>query len=348
MNKIRQLLDEQFVLGLFRRELLGKYPDLGQINRVAIHPYKDQIWETTYHVVIGYDVFFLKSDGQEEIVPVVCSAHSSEPRENVFTALKYLWAQGFPAGEIDIPEPLFYSEEFRGTFYRALAGESLLYYIKKHDLDVVAEMVVSSARLLARLHSLPATTAANFNPDNSRIRTVMPGVGLILSEMNQRYAGRYDDDLRELYDGFMASEEQYFRQPSELLSLIHGDAHPENVIRTAPGRIGLIDFTDICLGDFTRDLGSFLQQLEYKVVNKLKDPGYAAELKDLFLQEYWQASARRWSPAIQERIDLYYNWTAVRSATYWFLKFEPDEQRAAELLAKIKSGVTMRLAEKSL
>jgi len=337
MNKIKQLFDEQYVIDLFRHEVLPHYSAFTSISRVEIQPYKNFVWETTYHVVIGFNTYFLKASGEEVKIPIVCSAHSSEPRENVYLALKYLWAQGFPTASIDLPDPLFYSEDFRGTFYRGLKGKNLLYYIQKKDFRTVERIVKAAARIFARLHSLPASTAVNFNPVNSRIKTVTPGVERILEEIGRRYQNKYNADLALWYEYFISREENFFASSDELFSLIHGDAHPENIILTSPKRVGLIDFTDLCLGDFARDLGTFLQQLDYKIIMKAGDAAYADKLKNLFLETYWAASGRHLNAAVQSRIDLYYDWTAVRSATYWFMKHDHDEARAVDLLEKVRT-----------
>ncbi len=342
MNKIRQLLDEQFVVDLFTKEVLPHYPAFSKVSRVAIRPYKDMIWETTYHVVIGFDTYFLKPNGEEVKIPIVCSAHSSEPRENVYQALKFLWAQGFPTDKIDLPDPLFYSDYFRGTFYRGLRGENLLYYIQKKDFDSVEMIIVSAARLFARLHSLPATLAADFNPANSRIKTVTPGLSRLLEAVGKIYDNKYNADLEAVYSHLIKQEEDYFARDDCSLSLIHGDAHPENIIRTAADRIGLIDFTDFCLGDFTRDLGTFLQQLDFKIITKAGDPAYASKLSNLFLESYWEASGKSLTEDYRQRINLYYNFTAVRTAVYFFMKFGRDEKRGVELLQQVRNHLNSR------
>ena len=335
MNKIKQLFDPQYVADLFRTEVLPHYPAYVSISRIVIRLYKDLIWQTTYHVVIGFDTYFLNVAGEEEMVQVVCSAHSNEPRENVYLALKYLWAQGFPKEGINLPNPLFYSDYFRGTFYQGISGEHLLYYISNKQFDQVEKIIVAAARLFARLHSLPASTAANFNPDNSRIKTVTPGVEKILREISRRYDNKYNANLVRWYDYFIEKEEKFFSESEDLLSLIHGDAHPENIIKTSENSIGLIDFTDICLGDYTRDIGTFLQQMDYKLITKVGVHNYGQKLNDMFLAAYWKASNKRWTPEVQERIDLYYNWTAIRTATYWFMKYDHDEFKAVQLLDSI-------------
>lgn len=340
MNKILQLFDEEFVVDYFKRELLPLYPAFKDIKRVNINPYKKMVWETTYHVVIGFDVYFLNALGHEKKIPVVCSAHSDEPRENVYVALKYLWAKKFSSHGVDLPRPLFYSEYFNGTFYRAINGENLLYYIKEKDTKNIEKIVIKSAELFAKLHALPAGVEANFNPMNSRVRTVIPGTAMIFKEMTARYGDKYCPDLQKLYDYFITQEEKFFHS-GEALKLIHGDAHPENIIKTSEERIGIIDFTDLCLSDPARDLGAFLQQIDYKIVMKMGDHEFADRMKEVFLNNYLISSGLELDRNLQERIDLYYNWTAIRTSTYWFLKFGHNEERAEALLNKVKKSLNI-------
>ena len=340
MNKILQLFDEGFVADLFRKEVLPHYPAFADVKRVTIYPYKELVWEKTYHVVIGFTAYFSKPDGSEDKIPIVCSAHSDEERENVYKALKYLWAAGFPSEHIDIPDPLFYSPYFRGTFYRGLKGDNLLYYIKNKDFATVEKIIIASAKLLARLHALPVDAQANFNPINSRIKTVIPGSDHIIKEVSDRFPGKYGADLRLFYDYFIKQEAAYFDNGGRLY-LIHGDAHPENVIQTSLDRVGLIDFTDLCLGDFARDIGSFVQQLEYKIVRKASDATHAASMKKLFLDTYLEAAGIEMTADLQRRIDLYYNWTAIRTATYWFLKFDHDEAAGIELVDQVRNNLKL-------
>lgn len=340
MNKILNLFDEAYVLTYFRKKILPFYPAFKEITRVEIKPYKKMVWETTYHVVIGFSVFFLGDKDVETKVPIVCSAHSDEPRENVYIALQYLWAKNFNGHGIDLPRPLFYSQEFNGTFYRAIKGENLLYYIKNKKRDMVEQIVGEAAGLFAKLHALAVGEEANFNPINSQIKTVIPGVEVIFQEMTARYGEKYCPSLKKIYSHFISEEEKFFNSGAPL-KLIHGDAHPENVIKTVEGHIGLIDFTDLCLGDFARDLGAFMQQLEYKIITKIGDKEFAEKMKELFLNKYLEAAKIKMSEDLRARINLYYNWTAIRTSTFWFLKFGHDENRAAELLNIVKNNLNI-------
>ena len=339
MNKSLVLFDQSTVRELLTREVLPLYPHFKKIADIRIRPYKKLIWETTYHLVIAYRVVFIREDGGEEHLEIVCSAHSSEPREVVFKVLNFLWASGLADEEIILPRPLFYSSEFNGTFYRAIAGRNLLDFIKENDRFKIETMVAQAARLLARLHALKLPVDTNiFVDDNRFLRTVVPGKTMIIQEIGERFAGAYVDDVAAFYERFIVQEETFFAATPERW-LIHGDAHPENIIAVGSRKIGLIDFTDFCPADFARDLGAFLQQLEYKIVRNLNDQAFALAMKHLFLTTYLKISGRVLDDALQARIDLYYNWTAVRTCTFWLLKHDCEPEKAAAAIIKVKENL---------
>lgn len=337
MSKIEQLFNEDFVKNFLTEKALPFYKKYKAINRVSITYYKKMVWEDRYHVVLEFITTFIDQDNKEVEVSIFCSAHDSEPRINVYSALKYLWKNNFPDENIKIPKPLFFSQEFNGIFYEGLRGDNLYQYIKREDLDVVRKMIIQSAKLFAKLHSLPSSEKANFNPLNSRIKTTIPGVQAIYQKIIEHYGkdNKYSVDLQKMYDSFISKEEQFMAQGRKL-SIIHGDAHSENIIRIGDNTIGLIDFTDLCLGDFARDLGTFLQQFEYKMTIKVSKHEVTQELKELFLDTYSQVRKIKLDDSLKERIDLYYNWTAIRSAIYLFLKYDNDPSGGEALFNAIK------------
>ena len=340
MNKILQLFDEEFLRDYFRRELLPLYPNFLEILAVRIKPYKKLIWQTTYHVVIAFEVEFLTKDQTRENIFLVCSAHSEEPRENVFQVLTFLQHQGLANDWIDLPAPLFFSPEFKGVFYTGLKGENILRQVRTGG-DVAAAKIALVAKLFATLHSLAIKDVPNFNPQSAKIATVIPGLESILREMSLRYHGIYDEDLRKFYDHFISKETEFLKLEKNL-ALIHGDAHLENIIDTGAGHLGIIDFADFCLGDFARDLGTFLQQLEYRatsVKTGLRNPEENARFKKIFLEEYIKVRGLILDDDLKERIKLYYDWTMLRTATYFFLKAEVEIERAEALFARVRSSL---------
>jgi hypothetical protein len=91
------------------------------------------------------------------------------------------------------------------------------------------------------------------------------------------------------------------------------------------------------LADFARDFGAFMQQLEYKIKRNLQDDEFALAMKRLFLNTYLQAANISLDESLQRRLDLYYNWTATRTATFWLLKHECEPEKAEAMIALVKN-----------
>lgn len=334
MEKVEQLLNEEYIISLLREKVLPLYPKFTEIKSVKTHAHKNNVWGDTYHVVISYDTVFVDKRGNEEVLPIFCSAHSEEPRENVYTVLKFLWSHGFGKGNLSIPHALFYSEYFNGTFYRGAEGENLYRYISVSDFKTIEDIVPKAAAWFAKLHNLSTDKALNFNEMNSRVRTVIPGSEHILKRVADDYP-QHAEFFAKLYKKFILIEET-FLDSTEKRWLVHGDAHPENVIHMNEKKIAVIDFTDLCLTDFARDLGTFIQQLEYMCNRKIGDQDYSEKLKKMFLDSYFKNSKEKYSDDLQKRIDNYYYWTAVRTAIHFLVKFDPEPERAELLITKIK------------
>lgn len=337
MNKILELFDEEKVKELFKEKVLPFYPDFCEVKKIIIKPYKKQIWETTYHVVVQFNTFFKTRSGKIKKLPIICSAHSNEKRENVYTALKYLWEHDFKSGVLTLPHPLFYSEYYRGVFYRAVAGNNLYYHIKNNNLPEIEAIIPLAAKWFAKLHNLPVNDALNFNEENSRIETALPGIKNILTRVREDYPEYYSAYVK-IY-GILRENEKKFLASTKKRWLVHGDAHPENIICVSRKKIAVIDFTDLCLSDYARDLGSFLQQLEYMCGNKINDREFTEKMKILFLNNYFKSFKNGHTAEIEARINNYYNWTAMRTATYFLIRHNPESSRVAPLIETVKRNM---------
>ncbi len=339
MNKILQLFNRQYVLDLFNKEVLPLYPGFKEIQDIKISPIKKNIWTTTYHVVIEFMTSFLSADGQLTELPIYGSAHSNEPRKSSFEALLFLWNQGFSQGHLAIPRPLFFSEYFNGCFYRGVQGQNLYHYIRHKNFMEIKNIIPKAAAWFAKLHSLPAEQAKNFNEQNSRVKTVIPGFTLIFNKLKLDYPDYYPA-YKETFE-HIGQKEKEFLGGLNRHWLIHGDAHPENVIKMSADTIAVIDFTDICLADFARDLGAFLQQFEYMSIRKIEDENYIETIKNLFLNSYLDLAGIKLDQGLEQRINYYYGWTALRTATLFLLKEQPEPERAHELLFKVRGDLKL-------
>lgn len=330
MNIIEKLLDDEYIKTLFDKNILPNYQGAETIKKIEISTIKNHIWHTTYHVVFCYKTTLILKNGKEKKVLIYCTAHSSEPRKNAFEALEHLWHCGFSQGSLIAPRPLYYTEEFNATFYQGVSGDNLYQYIRQGDKEVINDLLIKTANWLRKLHGLKTSGVKNFSVDNSRLRTVYPGRDMVLEKVSEVYP-ELQSDFKKLYDYFIDNEEQFFAEYPKRW-LIHGDAHPENVIRVSAKQIAFIDFTDMGMGDFARDLGSFMQQFEFMASKKIGDQPYVEEAKELFLTNYLKFAKIEMSDGLRRRIELYYHWTAIRTATFFLIKHSPEPERALPLI----------------
>jgi aminoglycoside phosphotransferase len=340
MNKILHLFDQQYVLDLFNKEVLPLYPGFKEIQQIKIKPVKKNIWETTYHVVIEFLTVFLNANGEIVELPIYCSAHSNEPRKSSFAALSFLWQQGFNRSNLTVPRPLFFSDYFNGYFYRGVQGQNLYYYIRQQDHREIENIIPKAAAWFVKLHALPADQAKNFNEINSRVQTVIPGFEFILKKIQNDFP-QYYQTYKKAFD-FIGRKEKKFLSQDGNLRLIHGDAHPENVIKMSANTIAVIDFTDICLADFARDLGTFIQQLEFMAARKIEEREYLKKNRDLFLENYLTTAKIKLDDSLRQRINYYYSWTSLRTATFFLLKEPAEPARARGLLEKVIADLKIK------
>lgn len=333
MNIINKLFDEEFALNYLRKKLLPLYPYFKDIVKIKIIPHKKLVWDKTYHVVIEFELIFKRENNKRTKLLIFCSAHSSEPRINYFHGLKFLWEHGFAKGNLTIPHPLFFSKQFNAIFYRGIRGHHLHYYIREHDFKEVENIVTKVAKWLSKLHKIKADYAQNFNAQNALIKTVMPGINFILERVDREHK-RFSEVCKNIYEILIRNEENFLASTDKRW-LVHGDAHPENFIKISKQKIGAIDFTDLCVSDFARDLGAFSQQLDYMIGKQTEDKEYIEKIKNLFLDSYFKASKTKPDQTLLGRINNYYNFTTMRTATYFLIKEDPDEAKAAKLLKKI-------------
>lgn len=337
MNIIYSFFDEQYVIKLFKKKVLPKYSDFVDVKKIKIKFHKKNIWETTYHVVVEFKTYFLTKNNKIKILPIFCSAHSNEPRKSVYYTMKYLWNNNFSKSFLTMPHPLFYSNYFKAIFYRGVPGNNLYYYIKNKDYKALENIIPKIAAWFVKLHKLPINNDCNFNKTNNKIRTVRPGAKHILNKIKIDYPDYYNV-YKKIYSILIINEEK-FLSSTQKRWVIHGDAHPENIIKMGKKKIAGIDFADIGLSDFARDLGSFTQQLEYMCIKKMYDEQYAEKLKNIFLENYLINAKIKLNSELKQRIKNYYNWTAVRTATFHIIKHNPDPERSKSLIEHVTRNI---------
>jgi len=325
IEKIKKLFEPNFVKN-YITEKAPAFARENDLSEISIHPIKKNIGEKFYHIVIKFD---LKDNAGRSIF---CSAHLNENRKNAFLALEYIKNNSTKDDEFLTPSPLFYDQEMNAFFYFGYEGKNLLNNIKDTGQDI-SEILKKTAKWTLTLHSTPIIGAENFNKENSRIKTIIPGPKKFLEKIENIFP-EFLEEVKTAFEKISKKEEEILEKMDKKF-LIHGDLHPENVIITKNGKISVIDFTDVCVSDWARDIGNFMQQIGYM------SRGYTAEEeieknKNIFLEEYLTLSGIQKTPEIMERITLYESWSALRSAIYFLIKGKPEKENAMILLKELK------------
>lgn len=313
MNTINLLLDKKYVLAYFKKKLLPLYKNYSSINLIEIIPHKKYIWSNTYHVVFQFNVK-LSNNHNSITLPIFISAHSSESRKHVYQSLNFLWSKNFSEETLTIPKPLFYSNKFNGCFYVGIEGTNLYQLIRSKDITSIKATIPKVAKWFSKLHNTKKPTN-EFKLKESKISNVVPGKANILKTIDNNYPN-YLNDYNSIYNVLIKNEEEYLLKLKKLY-VVHGDAHPENIIQIDGKKLGVIDFTDLCLADYARDIGTFIQQLEYMCDRKLNDTKLSKELSNDFLEHYLKYAKIIKDDFLLDRINNYYNWTCIRTATYF-------------------------------
>jgi thiamine kinase-like enzyme len=322
---ITKLLESEFVIKYLKKnipELADKY----DFSDLTVTQIKDVLRPKSYHIVLRFDSKSIKN------MPIFCSAHSHENRENAYKALSFMYDNGFKNTSIFLPKPLFYDNKFKAFFYQGVDGENLLYYIKKENFDITSYLEQAST-WLAQLHSIPVTSSENFNPKNSRIKTIVPGPKHFFNSIEKKFP-EYLKTIKTHFNNLVEEEEKNLKSIDKLV-MIHGDFHPENIIiNKTDGKVSAIDFTDMCLADWARDIGNFLQQLRFMASGKISSKEIEA-YENFFLSDYMKKRSIKNNSEIEKRIKLYKSWAALRSAIYFLTKVDSEVDNAETVLKEV-------------
>lgn len=272
---------------------------------------KKEIGHNFYHLVVRY---IIKTNKRK--IGVIMTAHSYEKRLPGWRALKFLSQHGFSQGPWQAPKPLYYSKKLKAMFYREALGWNLRKLIRKKS-KYIEQVIQESARWLAQLHILPSVSEMNFNKINSSIGAMTPGRRRGIAII-KKHALEFAPEVEAIWNKLTAQEKQNFKKLGRHY-LIHGDFHPENIIfnKKYPKKITIIDFTDICLGDFTRDLGNFIEQLNFMGARDKIKHQQLEKWEKQFLAAYFKACHLKLTANLKNRIFLYRALAAFRTTIYY-------------------------------
>jgi len=152
-------------------------------------------------------------------------------------------------------------------------GEEFFNYVKNRDLVGLEKSILSIMnKLFVQLHSLKWQEGML-----SSILNFEYGINNYwIEKLEQLEKTIEKDQLNELYP-ILEWLKENSTQVTPILSIVHGDFHPHNIMKSEDGLVYVIDWTDATIGDFREDLGWTLM---------LTEAYTGKEVRDLVLKSY--------------------------------------------------------------
>jgi len=225
-----------------------------------------------------------------------------------------LHAQAAACGLI-IPKPLKVIEEWGLLLMERVPGTSMRPRVKQGRApQQLTEVIGLAAAALASLHRLrfKSQEVQSLQTRVKEFRKRAASFHLIVPLLAQQA----DTLLRQI-------RRLGARSTTVAPSFLHGDFSPSQLLMDK-GRIAVVDFDSVCLGDPAIDVGKFMAKLHYSAVASRAGDEFR-QLATYFLSEY---QARLPENRVAERIHLFLSASLVRLALREFEKNPHDYSQA--------------------
>jgi thiamine kinase-like enzyme len=310
--------NKEYLFNFLNSRIRDIDPDGVKLLRLNSQAVKAHFDDKFFHYVIFNNLTFKNKQGLRKRCIVLCISFSGHGRLKMYQALELVYQNGFSKGSVIVPQPLWYSRELMAAFYKGIPGDNLLEHIKNGYLNLNTIKKIASG--LSRLHNIKKPRSLklkkhNFSPiflDSSNVINRPHNLDTQLAW-----------DVLEQFKKLKKAKKKLIKKESYVFS--HGDFHPENIIvnKFDNNQLTIIDFSEVCLAPVYYDIASFLQQLGFMAESYLS-PQEHQEIEYIFLTTYF--NRKTIDKDIQERINLYKSWTALKSTVY-FMIFEDKINR---------------------
>ncbi|MFH1030833.1 MAG: aminoglycoside phosphotransferase family protein [bacterium] len=325
--KMDQLLDDKFMKNFLEGNLKTFFEGAMAIKDIRKIVYKEVRGNFDYTLVIEFEMEILFDDRKTKTKSIFCKAHSDERKNKSTLYMELLYKNGFNKGLYHVPRPLTYIPEFRAGFYEGVRGHNLLYFLSQKDHEKIKTIVKDAANWIKKLHDFELKKLDHLKITASKIEDNRPPIKQVFAKMKQKFPQLYENFF-PLYVETRKYEAKFLKELNrqEKTKLIYADYHPENVIVPSHSQKGIcvIDFTDLALGDPYRDVGTFMEQVEF-MARKFMPRDEAKYWKKFFLDEYIRINNLKMTTRDYQRINLYCLWTCLRNIIYFFYKKDPDQ-----------------------
>lgn len=347
-SKMDQLLDDEFIKKLFDGNLPAFFNGGKKIKSLKRITHKEVRGNFDYTLIIEFRLKILFEDKKIKEKSIFCKAHSDEKKNKSTYYMEMLYKNGFNKGLYQVPRPLIYLPELKAGFYEGARGHNLLYYLSKKNYKKIKTIVKDAAHWISKLHEFEFNKFDSLKLATTKIRDNHPPIKQVFARMKERFPQLYEEFM-PLYKETIRYEAKFLKdlKKQEKTKIIYADYHPENIIFPSHSQKGIvvIDFTDLALGDPYRDVGTFIEQVEF-MAQRFMPSEKAKYWRKVFLDEYAIANDLKLTKRDYQRIHLYCLWTSLRNIIYFFYKKDPDYvipkliDDAKKYLDKIKQKLT--------
>lgn len=310
-------LDYSVITRLMREVVKHNYPEIKTINSISYETYKRRVGQHHSAFNYGYTIHATRPDGSRAQLLLIYSAHTDGSRAYAYEIMRELIASGFNEGPFRIIRPLEYRDDLQALIYEGTPGSKLFTYMqKKASVTDLSHCVTLVAHWIKKFHTQQLTDRMKKLAHTFDWQNINTPIMEIMADVK-----RLDTAQGEKLEHFVAAFGKQERNLSAAApqGLVYGDLHPENIIvpELRAGDLTMIDFTDVSIGDQLRDIGTFIQQMQF-----MGKPFYSLDELQVILHTHLEAYFGKPFTALSQdefaRINLYQAWNALRSFVYFF------------------------------
>ncbi|PIZ98508.1 MAG: hypothetical protein COX77_04275 [Candidatus Komeilibacteria bacterium CG_4_10_14_0_2_um_filter_37_10] len=340
-----KIFDQQFAWDYWQKNL-AKVPAATRLVKIEQKIFKKKIGHFNISGVIRYRLYFINRDGQEENCDYFFSASTDNNRYQSYLLMKHLARANFGSKIVVVATAVDYLKTQQCLIYRGVPGETM-HELLLSDAANKTALIKLAAQWLKYWHQLSSADYQDIDLANGYLYLSSPQASRSCYLLAETFP-RWGKIAKELITRQVYYEKKFWPRKK---SIVHGDYQLENlIINSDRNSAGMVDLTDVVIGNPYRDLGTFIQQLGFML--RLYHPKQQIyNWKRIFLEEYFGCPYEQIKITDFQQINLYQSWTAWRSALYIFLmkgakslvvELLKDSQKYLQLVEQNKKTVNIK------
>lgn len=262
--KYDYLLDDRLAEKFFSQnsiKIFNQEIDIKVLESKRADNYNRDSYNILFKILIGSDRKEIRVSGQSYLSKKVD-----------YSIMNFYYQHGFNGGNILVPKPLVYLNDYNLLVYENIGGITLLKEVEAGEKNITSKVELS-AKALKKIHELP-------KPD---IELWDKNTLYKFEEYEKKAIGKFYPDLSHRIGEIIASIKQNVEAKTSN-EFCHGDFQPNNLIYNND-KLYVIDFGTSCFLDKEYDVATFVCQFT-SMMSRYGDGIDTNALIDLFKKTY--------------------------------------------------------------